>query len=183
MSLNNITTVQNDPTLRSIIIRLANIINSDALSSGKRAQLRRMSLQNEPPLCFYQLAVTYLPEGWTHPSLRSDWLTIVAGMATMFPRIHQSDRPLGRVLAQAGYSEARLERLLVADDMVRRVLVQRLTRFLAAKLMSVNWIELGALLLLRDHERRESLHLRIAQDFYTQIKQEESQSHSKGSDH
>ena len=58
-------------------------------------------------------------------------------MAVMAPSIHRPDRGLGKALAEAGYSEARLERLLASEGDTRRSLLIRAARFLASK--SASW--------------------------------------------
>ncbi|MDV7391551.1 type I-E CRISPR-associated protein Cse2/CasB, partial [Arthrospira platensis SPKY1] len=85
---------------------------------------------------------------------------------------HRPDRPLGLALAEDGYSEARLERLLAAQDDVLHTLTLRLARFLAAKGESVNWLDLANLLLAKDRDKQEAARLKIARDYYRYQKPE-----------
>jgi len=118
-------------------------------------------------MVFYRFALQHLPEGWDHSEERMlDWVTLVAGIALMSPNAHRVDRPLGKVLAETGYSEARLERLLAAEGNVRRILLLRAARFLAAKGSPCSWIDAAQLLLTRDPQKREQVNRRVARDFY-----------------
>ncbi len=148
------------------IARLSGFIASGGLSNGDRAALKRMHFDQPPPLAFYKMAVHYLPPGWESSTGLKDWVTIVSGMALMSPSIHRPDRSLGRVLAEVNYSESRLERLLAARGDVRRTLVLRTVRLMAAKLVSCNWSDVAGLILLRDPDKVEAINRRIARDFY-----------------
>ena len=155
------------PSLASVIVRLAAALSSEEFSTGDRAALRRMQPTQHPPLAFYKFAMYYLPDNWEYR--QADWVTITAGMALMAPEPHDFQKRFGTVLADEGFSEARLERLLVAEGDVRRVLLLRAARFLAAKNSSVNWLDCTLFLLLEDEKKREDLHRRIAKDYYDQL--------------
>jgi len=156
-------------SLASTIGRIAGIIGSDHFATGERAALRRMVPDQPPPLSFYRFALSHLPEGWDrNQNTIRDWMTITAGIAIMSPNAHSLERGFGSALAKAGYSEIRFERLLSSTGNTRRVLVLRAARFLAAKNTPCNWVE-GSKLLLTREEERETLHRRIAQDFYRSI--------------
>ncbi len=156
--------------LPQVIAPLAAFLGSAGLSNGDRATLRRMHFNQQPPLGFYKLALTRLPPGWDAGQLQRDWMVIVAGMCIMYPNIHRDDQPVGVELARAHYAEARLERLLAANGDTRRTLVLRLTRFLASRHSACDWNDVAGLLLIRDPDKLERLHRRIASHFYaTQI--------------
>lgn len=91
---------------------------------------------------------------------------MLAGLAVMGTQPHRPDRPVGQALAEHRYSEARLERLLMARDDVLYTLTLRLARFLAAKGENVNWLDLANLLLTKDREAQEGVRLKIAGDYY-----------------
>jgi CRISPR system Cascade subunit CasB len=160
-----------DEPLAAIMGRISGLIASEHFPNGDRAILKRMDPKQEPPLSFYRFALRYLPEKWQ--GRRKAWQTILTGMALMAPYIHRPDRPLGRVLAEERYSEARLERLLVAEDETQRTLILRTVRFLAAKKQPTDWTQLASLLLTTDAGKREKLHLRIATDYYKNLKEKE----------
>lgn len=157
-----------DGGLPTAIARVDVGLSNPGYPTGDRAALRRMIPGQPPPLSFYRFAIRILPDGWDRDApTRQDWMTIVAGIALMGPDAHRPDRRLGRVLAEVGYAETRLERLLAAGGDTARVLVLRTARFLAAKSEPCNWIDLARLLLTRQAEGRDDLALRVARDFYT----------------
>lgn len=156
--------------LPSQIGRIAAAIAADHFPTGQRAALRRMSPGEPLPLAFLRFALRVLPDGWDRTEAsREDWSTIVAGIALMSPGAHQPNVRLGAVLAEAGFSEARLERLLASRGSVRRLLLLRAARFLAAKNKAANWNEAARMLLTRDEDRLEELHLYIASHFYRAV--------------
>ena len=151
-------------SLPSIIGRISGVIANEHFPNGDRAALKRMDLNKEPPLSFYRFAFRHLPQNWQ--GQRKAWQAILSGMALMSPQIHQPNRPPGRVLAEESYSEARLERLLSAEDETQRTLILRTVRFLAAKKQAVDWLDIARLLLTREAEREEAIHMKIATDYY-----------------
>lgn len=164
-------TVQvHEDTLGQCMGRIAGIISSERFPTGERAALRRMTPGHSLPLCFYRFAFNYLPENWQYA--REDWTTLVAGLALMSPNAYNPQRGLGGALAEVGYSELRLERLLAAVDETRRTLFLRAVRFLAAKSMAFNWLEGARFLLAKDRDKLETLNVSIARDYYTKIDKE-----------
>lgn len=157
-------------TLEKQVGKIAGIIGSDRFPTGERAALRRMSPGFPLPLSFYRFAINYLPEEWEHAA--DDWVTLVAGIALMVPNAYNPRVGFGGALADAGYSEYRLERLLAADQETQRVLFLRAVRFLAAKSKPFNWTEGARFLLARDGRKREALNIRIAKDFYSKVEKE-----------
>jgi CRISPR system Cascade subunit CasB len=155
--------------LGSVISTIAGVISSDHFPTGERAALRRMTPRQPPPLTFYRFALGYLPVGWDrNEDSRKDWITLVAGIALMSPNTHDPKRSLGRALAETNYSEPRLERLLSDSAIgdVRRILVLRVARFLAAKSFPFNWVQAARLLLTRDKEKLTAISEQIAKDYY-----------------
>ncbi len=150
--------------LAAVVARLDGVLGSDAFPPGERAALRRMTPEEPPPLAFLRFAFRHLPPGWEGQS--AAWMVICAGLALMSPRAHRSDQPAGRVLADAGFSGPRLERLLAGEGKAQRTLLLRAVRLLRAKRMAVNWIDLASLALATDSETREAVRLRIARDYY-----------------
>jgi CRISPR system Cascade subunit CasB len=139
-------------------------MSSDSFATADRAALRRMAPEQPPPLVFYRFGVRYLPDGWERTL--DDWVTLVAALAIMAPHAFRPDRGLGQALAEATYSEARLERLLAAQGQTRRILLLRAARFLAAKSAPCNWTDGAQLLFSRAPDVYEAICLRIARDFY-----------------
>ena len=161
-------------TLAHTMAHIAGILGSEHFPTGERAALRRMSPGQPPPLYFYRFALRHLPENWERNE--PDWITLTAGIALMAPHAHQPGRGLGTALGEAGYSEARLERLLQSEGDTRRILFLRAVRFLAAKAQPFDWLGAAHLLLTRDSDKREAVHRRIARDFYAIVDQPEKKS-------
>ena len=151
---------------RSIGQITAILANRD-FPTGERAVLRRMGPGQPLPLTFYRFAFRYLPDGWERDI--QDWITIVAGIALMAPDAHRPEVGFGLALAQAGYAETRLERLLSSRGETRRVLFLRAVRYLVSHTISFNWIQGARLLLIRDPERLELLQRQVARDFYREL--------------
>jgi CRISPR system Cascade subunit CasB len=167
---------QTDPTkdgssLGSIIGHLAGVIASENFPTGERAALKRLTPRLPPPLTFYRFAFRHLPEGWE--AQQAEWMAVITGLALMCPGPHRPDRPTGRALAEAGYSEARLERLLAAEGEDLHTLTLRAARFLAAKAESVNWVDLARLLLTKDKGKLEKVRFKFARDYYSHLKEKE----------
>ena len=158
------------PSLKSLIGRIAGIIGSEDFPTGERAAFKRFAPDRPPSLAFYRFCFRYLPESWQGNV--GAWQTLLAGLALMGTQPHRPDRPVGLALAEDGYSEARLERLLAAQDDVLHTLTLRLARFLAAKGESVNWLDLANLLLAKDRDKQEAARLKIARDYYRYQKPE-----------
>lgn len=155
-------------TLGKTIGRIAAIIDSDNFPTGDRAAFKRMTPGIGPPLCFYRFAFRNFNAGWEYR--KEDWITIAAGLSLMCPNPNSFKRPAGRALAENGYSEKRLERLLSADGDVLRTLILRAARFLAAKGESVNWTDFARLLLTKKRDSLEKAKMSIAADYYRYTK-------------
>jgi len=151
-------------SLGSMLARLAGLIASENFPNADRAALKRMDPEHEPPLAFYRFAMRHLPEGWQRQNRQ--WQTMLQGVALMSPKIHDPALPFGRALAENRYSETRLERLLATRDESHRALLLRAIRFLAAKKLACDWRDIARLLLIRDEEKREAQHMKIATDYY-----------------
>ncbi len=166
----NVVTETNE-SLATTIGRISSLIASDRFPNSDRAMLKRMDARQAPPLSFYRFAFRHLPQNWQRQ--QEAWQAILTGMALMSPSIHRPDRPLGRLLAEERYAETRLERLLSAEGQTRSTLLLRMVRFLAAKRTPVNWVDIAGLLLTTDPEKREDLHMRIAHEYYKNLKDKE----------
>jgi CRISPR system Cascade subunit CasB len=144
--------------------KLARVICSDDFPTGDRAALRRMTPGDDPPLQFYRFFFRRL--GDDHLDDLEQWKTICAGIAIMAPHAHNPNINAGRALAEAGYSEQRLERLLAAKDETRDTLLLRAARFLAAKGGAVNWGDFAWLIMAKSDGQVEKAKRKIAMGFY-----------------
>lgn len=143
---------------------LSGAFASGEVGAGDAASLKRTEIHQCPSVAFLRIAYRYLPEQWESQTVQ--WMAITAGIAWMSPQSHLGGKPVGLVLAEQGYSEIRLERLLSADQAVLPMLLMRASHFLAARRTPVDWIEFARLLLVEDQGAREQIRLAIARDFY-----------------
>ena len=146
--------------------RLAGVIGAPHYPAADRAALRRWVPGQSVPLAFYRLWLRHIGEDLPSETQTEAWMTLAWGLATMGAGAHRPGRPLGEALAEAGYSEARLERLLAAPDALRGYLFMSAVRFLAAKNDAFDWLEAATFLLASDANKRERVHRRIAQAYF-----------------
>lgn len=159
-----------DESLAGRVNRLAAVLSAAHYPGGDRAALKRHAPGQPPPLAFYRLWLRHLNTELPDPSASAAWALLAWGLASSGRAAHRRDRPLGRCLAECGYAEARLERLLAApDDDTRLALAASLVRFVAGKEDGFDWMQLAQLLLTRDDEARERLHRRLATDYYRHL--------------
>jgi len=156
-------------SLAKLISRIAGTIASDQFPTGERAALRRLQPDRPPSVAFYRFFYRYVEGHWSADRHIPTWITLLAGMALLYPRTHQPGRRVGQALAEAHYSEARLERLLEAEDRTQEVLLIRAVRFLAAKGEAIDWNDFAYLLFARNEDDREAQRRRIARDFYRNL--------------
>ena len=149
---------------------LARVIGADDFPTGERARLKRWAPGSPPSLAFYRFAFRHLPEGWERNP--EAWLTLTTAIALLCPDPHRPDLPLGRALADTGYAEARLERLLSAQEDTLHTLLLRSARFLCAKNSGCNCTDLAYLLGLRGDPERARL--RIARDYYRELQRSQT---------
>jgi CRISPR system Cascade subunit CasB len=102
------------------------------------------------------------------------WAAIVIGLARL-GSLHSAsaDQRLGRVLAEAGYSEQRLARLLEGDAQRLVDELPSLARYLAAKSLSVDWTGATRLILSAGHDDEDQTRRHIARDYYGTLARQE----------
>lgn len=150
--------------LEDRVTNLVRLLEAAEFPPRRRAELRRMTPGHRPPLAFLQLAYQALPEHWEEKSWA--WMTLVAGIALMCPDPHRADRPAGRVLAEVGLSEYRLEQLLSCEGEALHRLLLGIARLLGARRLQVNWLDFACLLLESGPRGKDDIRLAIARDFY-----------------
>jgi CRISPR system Cascade subunit CasB len=145
-----------DPhALREALARLA--FQLARLDPGPLARLRRAE-PGEPPADFWRLWHGGAWPGRPEKLKSEDWEWVVTAFAIVTPTgapdgklaPHDASVPLGRALHAAGISEARVAALLNTPFDLRRPLILRLCRTLAAKRQAMDMRDLGELL-LRPH--------------------------------
>lgn len=161
--------------LFALIGRIAHILGADHFPSGERAALKRFAPGQAAGLAYFRFWARWLQRDPPPDAQSPTWALILAGIALMGPHGHASHKRVGAALAEAYFSESRLERLLAAEDAAtRRQLFARLIRFLAAKGAAIDWTEAAAWLLAGD-ARHTDLGMRIARDYYaTKYHQQQS---------
>ncbi len=155
--------------LATNIARLAGVMGSTHYPSGERAALRRWAPGQPVPLAFYRLWLRHLENDLPAEAQTSAWMALVWGLATCGENSHDPKRPWGQALAESGFAEGRLERLLSAPQDVRIDLFMSAIRFLAAKGERFNWVEAAEFLLTQDPDKRERLNRRIASAYYRHL--------------
>lgn len=152
--------------LATLITRMAGTIGSQHYPTGDRAMLRRWAPGQPIPLAFYRLWLCRLENELPPEAQTAGWMALAWGLAQMGVGSHIPKRPWGRALAEAGFSEHRLERLLAAPEDVRIDLFMDAIRILASRHESFDWVEAARFLLTTDPDKREGVQRRLAQAFY-----------------
>ncbi|VBB44902.1 CRISPR-associated protein, Cse2 family [uncultured Desulfatiglans sp.] len=145
---------------------LAAILKAEHFPTGERAALKRMALDGPAPLAFHRFMLRHIDPPWHADVLIPAWRALLCALAIQRDGGFDPSRPLGQTLAEADFSEHRLERLLAAGGGTLRSLALRAARQIAAKGIAADWRQLAELLFSRDPEIRESVNRRIARDFY-----------------
>ncbi len=168
-----------DPTTSSVVGKIAHAIDQQ-LSSGDRAELRRISPEEPYTPSLWKMLMSYVPGSWTGGSERDvkerRWAALLMGMS-MTSGMHNPGVPLGEALARAGWSELRFVRLLRSRGDRLFEEVRRISQYLNSKSQEANWTDMADLLLNQEGEWAEKHRRRIARHYYHQLyNQEEQQS-------
>lgn len=149
---------------------LARILADDSFPNGERAALKRMALDGPAPLALHRFLLRYIDEPWQGDVWLSDWRTLICALALQREGGFNPERPFGQALTEARFAESRLERLLAVHGDTLRVLALRAARQLSAKGIACDWRQFAELLFSRNAEARERISIRIARDFYRNLK-------------
>lgn len=155
--------------LASTVGRLAHVIGDKHFPTGDRAALRRWAPGQPLPLAFYRLWLRQMDGDLPGEAAIQAWMLLAWSLATLGAEAHAPQRPWGQALAESGFAEGRLERLLSAPADVRPDLFMAAVRFLAAKGERFDLAEAARFLLTTDEDKREHVHRRIAQAFYRHL--------------
>ncbi len=166
-------TARDPSSLRRIVATLTGVVAAPHYPARDRAALKRWAPGQALPLAFYRLWLRHLGQDLPYDHQCDAWMTLAWGVATMGSSAHRPERPFGRALAEAGFAEGRLERLLAAPDELRNELFMSAVRFLAAKDEGFDWTEAAEFLLSRDANKRQAIHRRIAEAYYRHLGKEE----------
>ncbi len=154
-----------------VIGKLAGLI--DRADPGTRAALSRLDPDAMRPHQMAALSRALIgaglsPENW-HPASWKHWALIAHGMAL----VGHGKGSLGKQLAEAGVSEARVTKLLVSRGDAFLQIVPRLLRLLANKQVQPNWYAFSELIRYNDaqntseQEKVEALRLQIAGQYFS----------------
>lgn len=140
---------------------------------GVAAELRRLdagAADRWRSAAFYRLAAAVAPDALGHDDAERRWAMVFSGMARL---PHRHGVHPGRALAEAGYAERRLARLLSADDARLGDELRAAVAFLAAKQgEGVDWIALTALALSRSgSDGYDGCRRRLAEDYFRTLEQ------------
>lgn len=158
-----------EPTLPGVVARLAHAISAEHDPHGDRVALRRWAPGQPLPLAFYRLWLRQMDGDLPAEAATPAWMLLAWSLATLGAQAHAPARPWGQALAESGFAEGRLERLLSAPADVRPDLFMAAVRFLAAKGERFDLTEAARFLLSSDEDKREAVHRRIAQAFYRHL--------------
>ncbi|CUI16742.1 hypothetical protein PNK_1125 [Candidatus Protochlamydia naegleriophila] len=142
------------------ILRLVDSIKY--LSPADLADLRRSADLELPKAVFWKIAT--ICSDYDLTQLLDEWRVVLAAFAHM-KGLHDISQSLGSVLQKAGYSEARLTKLLNANSITIKRELMCLARFLSSKGISTNLCELSGLVLF-NHSMGLQVRRKIAQDYY-----------------
>ncbi len=136
-------------------------------ATGDLAALRRLDPDRPDAGAFFRLMALAPGDPLDGPGDRFRRWGLVVWMLAQTPG-RRSDQGLGDTLAEAGFSEVRMNRLLAARGDGFRAQARRMLRFLAHKAGAVPYRELGMLILCegRNEDWAESLRLKIARDYW-----------------
>lgn len=155
---------------RSRLASLAQRVRESRLDTGSMAALRR----GDASAVLAQPAFHRLTAGFDDLDVAGDgaerWATVVQGIALTGVPPDGADAG-GVTLAKLGFSESRLSRLLSARGKAFRDQVTLLARFVRGRGASLDWRDLGELVLVeeRAEPRAEELRLRLARGYYRTI--------------
>lgn len=158
-----------EPSVTAIVGRLVRVIGASDYPAGDRAQLRRWSPGQHVPLAFYRLWLRHSGTDLPTETQTIAWLALAWSIAMLGASAHLPQRSWGRALAESGYAESRLERLLSSPADVRLELVMSAVRFLSANNERCDLVDIAHFLLTTDPVKREGLHRRIAQAYYRHL--------------
>src|SRR5262245_47404356 len=137
-------------TLSSVVGKLAWAL-SNTVTPGDLAALRRLKPGDPSCLAFWKIVADHLagafPErGLFREQAEARWGVVLSAMAEL-EGLHQPNRPLGRALAEADYSELRLLRLLRAHDEILADSARTMAHFLRSKADRCSQTDIARLIL------------------------------------
>jgi CRISPR system Cascade subunit CasB len=132
------------PPRTSVALSLSGAINHLDFPTGDRAELRRWTPGEVPPLAYWRLAADRIPADLHVGRDDRNWAFYVHAVALLAPEGHAPGVSIGDALRRTRYHEKRVARLLGADegDAFRSALLQAV-RWLASHRQGVDTVELA----------------------------------------
>lgn len=166
-----------EPTLGTAIARLSHRLTDPDANKGELADLRRLAAKNEKNRAFWRVLTKEVPEKFSGGQDRENiWASLFAAYALLAPLGNGRGTGLGTALAETGYSEPRLLRLLRSDkDQIHDELITA-ARWLAAHGRTADWLEIARFAFSRLNEDGDSDHYTartIARDYFSAIARSE----------
>lgn len=145
------------------------------IGPGEAADLRRLNPESPDCPAFWHAMTTWIaPEKRLSPEQETRWAIILSGMVRMTAYLNAEGMSPGRALAEAGFNEGRLTRLLRTIDIGSlAVQIRRISGFLSSKGIPVNWIDFAYFILTTDSDKREERNRRVARDYYYTLNKKE----------
>lgn len=138
------------------------------MGNGERAQLRRAN-PDEPYTPALWRVLAGLPDEWAgREEQERRWGVLLQAMSQA-PELHAPAARLGASLAEAGYSELRLERLLRSNEAQLGRELRRMGAFMASKNVNLDWRDVARLLFLDDEDTRKAHRRAIARSYYGRL--------------
>lgn len=136
-------------------------------SNGELAELRRVHPDAPFTPALWKILLTYQDDDphRGQPEHERRWAAVFGAMALAIGQ-HSAAAPLGRALANAGWSELRLVRLLEAPDDELFETLRRMARFVSSRGEALDWAEVAALAHETDPTHRRTLRQRVARSYY-----------------
>ncbi len=161
--------------ISSIIGLITTALTKGLLGPGEAAELRRIDPESPSCPAFWRVMTVWIaPEERLSPDQETRWAMILSGMARMKSLLPLPGPTLGKALAESGFKERRLERLLrTRDSKNLSDQVRRVAGYLASRGVPVNWIDFAYFILTSDPEKREEKNRKVAADYYYAINQKE----------
>lgn len=168
----------NKLNLGKAVGKIAGLLKQEgALSTGDIADLRRISPDQPftPALwrILQMLEIHESPKWISQKQWERRWATLMMGMAHC-AGLHEYEVPLGRALAEAGWSELRFVQLMRADDETLETTLRRVAQYLASKNQPANWTDVARLLFYQSGDAGEDIRLSISRSYYTMLYKKES---------
>ncbi len=141
------------------------------LGPGDLADLRRLRPEDPGSPAFWRLVATYLEPHLPGNDLARTaqeglWATVFRTFAEL-KGLNAPGIPLGRALAEAGFSELRFSRLLRAREGQLDDAVRGASRILASKGQKSRLLDFASLVLLQDGDGAEVARRKLARHYYS----------------